>query len=910
MTRKLAGFGLAFALAELAAAYLPPLASLLTAALFISLFLFAAFTQRRAARFALPAVAGLLAGLVWSAAYQLAVVKPAQSLAGQTYACTAIVQPDAETSWQPGNVRATLLITRLDGRKTSLKVYCTDLPYSEAGDIITGQFQLQPLRADSYRMSRYAKGTWLGASYQADYIWQGTSDALPYRLYHLRQAFAKRLTTYLPKNLAGVEAAMLLGEKSELTDEWSDTFRTAGIAHLLAVSGLHVALLCGLFAMGQGRRSRFSVPRVLLQITVLLLYMGLTGLPFSVFRAGVMFLIMLVGSLLLQPGNVRATLLITRLDGRKTSLKVYCTDLPYSEAGDIITGQFQLQPLRADSYRMSRYAKGTWLGASYQADYIWQGTSDALPYRLYHLRQAFAKRLTTYLPKNLAGVEAAMLLGEKSELTDEWSDTFRTAGIAHLLAVSGLHVALLCGLFAMGQGRRSRFSVPRVLLQITVLLLYMGLTGLPFSVFRAGVMFLIMLVGSLLLQPPDSLTALALTAIIIGVQQPFAPCDIGFQLSVCGVLGVLAASALAKRQTQFVQVRYAARHNQRRQTALPLPLAIVLRAVDAVQAAVLATLATLPVLLLHGMAASGAAVPANLLVVWLLGPALRLGILALVLSFVPVLDPLFHGASLLLGIVLRLMTTLAAWCAALPVAHIALPVRYTLWVLAVFAVLAALFWRTRQLRRFVPVGFVCTVAAVMLGGTMQRDVVRLAMVGTAGNGCVVAVQNNRAVVLYRGSAANGRAVQQYLTQNGAPELAAVIDLRTEPGEMPLQAAQLLTIADLPQGLTHLQLLDTVEVDLLHTNAAALAVLDVGGWHAAASAGKLILADPVAVDLYCAGGSCPEAIQAKAILCNQQTPKWLSKAGDTPVYYDAETPTAVVRPGKSVVYEEVQPLAVQ
>ena len=121
---------------------------------------------------------------------------------------------------------------------------------------------------------------------------------------------------------------------------------------------------------------------------------------------------------------------------------------------------------------------------------------------------------------------------------------------------------------------------------------------------------------------------------------------------------------------------------------------------------------------------------------------------------------------------------------------------------------------------------------------------------------------------------------------------------------------LLTIADLPQGLTHLQLLDTVEVDLLHTNGAALAVLDVGGWHAAVSAGKLILAEPVAVDLYCAGGSCPEAIQAKAILCNQQTPKWLSKAGDTPVYYDAESPTAVVRPGKSVVYEEVQPLAVQ
>ena len=74
MTRKLAGFGLAFALAELAAAYLPPLASLLTAALFISLFLFAAFTQRRAARFALPAVAGLLAGLFWPISCNLRVI--------------------------------------------------------------------------------------------------------------------------------------------------------------------------------------------------------------------------------------------------------------------------------------------------------------------------------------------------------------------------------------------------------------------------------------------------------------------------------------------------------------------------------------------------------------------------------------------------------------------------------------------------------------------------------------------------------------------------------------------------------------------------------------------------------------------------------------------------------------------
>ena len=42
---------------------------------------------------------------------------------------------------------------------------------------------------------------------------------------------------------------MLLGDKAALPDTVQDTFRAAGISHLLAVSGLHLALLCGLFSL-------------------------------------------------------------------------------------------------------------------------------------------------------------------------------------------------------------------------------------------------------------------------------------------------------------------------------------------------------------------------------------------------------------------------------------------------------------------------------------------------------------------------------------------------------------------------------------------------------------------------------------------------------------------------------------
>ena len=122
MKRKLAGFGLAFSVAELAAAYLPPLASVLTAAVF--LFLIPVFLAERSGsrRPFLPVIAGVAAGLLWSELFCWMVVRPAQALAGKTVQCTAVIQTDCSSSWQQGSLRGTLLLTEVDGKKTSLRV--------------------------------------------------------------------------------------------------------------------------------------------------------------------------------------------------------------------------------------------------------------------------------------------------------------------------------------------------------------------------------------------------------------------------------------------------------------------------------------------------------------------------------------------------------------------------------------------------------------------------------------------------------------------------------------------------------------------------------------------------------------------------------------------------------------------
>ncbi|MGN0651440.1 MAG: ComEC/Rec2 family competence protein [Gemmiger sp.] len=702
MKRKLVGFGLAFALAELAAAYLPPLASLLTAAGFVIAFIFfgSAPGTKKTGRKYLPVLLGGAAGLCWNLVFCQAVVRPAQALAGTTAECTAIVQTDCETSWQEGCLRGTLVLTEIEGRKTSLRVTCNAFPYAEPGEKFTARFRLSDLPESRYRMSDFSDSIWLEAEY---------------------------------------------------LDGWNKV-----------------------------------------------------------------------------------------------------------------------------------------------------GSSNALQFSLYRLRQKLTRRLSHYLPRDLAGLEAAMLLGNKRLLRKDLSKTFRTAGISHLLAVSGLHVSLFCSLFAFGKKRS--FSRPILAAQAAALLFYMALTGFPVSVVRAGTVFLIALAGYAMLQPPDALTSLGAAAVLIGIQ-PFAPCDVGFQLSFCGVLGVQAAAELSRRERNFFLHRAQA-------DELPWLTEKLLALLGTVQAAFLASLATLPILLAHDMTTSGVAVLSNLLVVWMLGPALCIGLLVLLFSFVPLLNPLYHGISFVLSAWLKIMVDLAEFCADLPLARISLPQKYTLFALAVLAVLAIIFYHAGKIRLYIPTASVCACAAVAFGVWMQKDVVQIALVGTSGNPCVVVMQNARAAVIFRGGAANSNAVTEYLSAHGAGDPVALIDLRTDPQQQTPDADEYWNMEELPDGCTRIDLLDTLAVDLYHDSGGNLAVLDVGGYHVAAAAGEISLIRPVTVDLFLAAGGYPEYVEAQSIMTNQKNPKWKKTLDTENFYIGTDTPSVTVRPGRSVVFEEVQELALQ
>lgn len=585
--------------------------------------------------------------------------------------------------------------------------------------------------------------------------------------------------------------------------------------------------------------------------------------------------------------HMRGTLLITELDGKPAHIRVQCSDFPAAEAGERFTARFTLRTLKNDRYRLAKQSDGVYLRAEYAGSYSPLPASRHPVFGLYRLRQRGSTALKRRMPSDSAALISAMLLGDTTRLSDADRNAFAAAGVSHLLAVSGLHVALLAGLLFP---RKRRFAHAALAVQAGVIIGYMLVTGLPVSVLRAGVVFLLAILGHWFLQPVDLLTSTGAAALLLGLQNAYMPCDLGFQLSFCAVLGVQCAAALANPLKSRLPKR-------------------IFKLISAALTAALASLFTLPILVAHGMTVSAVGILGNLLTLPLMRYLLLLGLAVLGLSCLPFLAPLCHMASFLLALLLKLLRGIVFFCASLPGARLLLPARYTLFVLGVLAILAIVYYFAGSLRLYPPAALCCAALAVFMGVRMQRDVVTVALVGTAGNPCAVITQNGQAAVVFRGGAANRRAVKNYLARHGEPACTLAVDLRAVPDDIGLAADRTVNAAAQTVPARY-EVLDGLTLDLYHKGSSSLAVLEAGKRHIALMSGSIKLDTPVQVDVLCAAGALSDSVQAETILFTSESPRWLADADAAQLYYGSDTPAVVLRPGAAMIFEEAKPYAVQ
>lgn len=142
-----------------------------------------------------------------------------------------------------------------------------------------------------------------------------------------------------------------------------------------------------------------------------------------------------------------------------------------------------------------------------------------------------------WLYGNKAGIFSAILMGDKTELDQEIKDLYSLSGIAHILAISGLHISLI-GMFLYSLLRKRFSFATSSALTIAVVTLFAITSGMGIATIRAFVMFILKLIGEILGRKYDYITAISLSALILLADNPFIIINSGFQMSFCAMITI------------------------------------------------------------------------------------------------------------------------------------------------------------------------------------------------------------------------------------------------------------------------------------------------------------------------------------------------------------------------------------
>lgn len=323
------------------------------------------------------------------------------------------------------------------------------------------------------------------------------------------------------------------------------------------------------------------------------------------------------------------------------------------------------------------------------------------------------------LPQDSAALLKAMLLGEKQYLSEELRQAYIDTGLAHLMAVSGLHIGFVAGACflilypsvfyllwkfrchwaLLGYGRKIV-----ALLCIIPVLFYMFLVGTKISALRAGVMILVYLCAVLINREKHLLNALLVAAFLILIWNPEAVVGPGFLLSFGALITIVLAIRFLEQPAEDALDQLGEVPWYRR---LPKPrlkeASWVARLYDVFQSTVFITLAallgTLPILIYFFNHFSLGGIFLNLLLVPLIALLIPLGLLTSLLALV--YEPLGTLLMPLTAGLLHLYVSLPRFAAHLPFMSFYVPTPPAIWPILYYGLLITipLWLRSRKPKR-------------------------------------------------------------------------------------------------------------------------------------------------------------------------------------------------------------------
>ena len=197
------------------------------------------------------------------------------------------------------------------------------------------------------------------------------------------------------------------------------------------------------------------------------------------------------------------------------------------------------------------------VGYFYRAPQSGAATKAGLEGRIRQQVAAWRNNLTEHIRGRIGGdagaIAAALVTAEQRAIGEETVEALRQAGLAHVLAISGLNMVLAAGIFLVGArllmalipGFAERYPTKKIaaLGALVMVTLYILVSGGAISAVRSWIMICVMLVAVLFGRSAISLRNVALSAILILVVTPSAVTNPGFQMSYAATLGLVAGYA-------------------------------------------------------------------------------------------------------------------------------------------------------------------------------------------------------------------------------------------------------------------------------------------------------------------------------------------------------------------------------
>ena len=585
-----------------------------------------------------------------------------------------------------------------------------------------------------------------------------------------------------------------------------------------------------------------------------------------------------------KAGRVSAVLMVEKVDGEAVHFRVECASLPKCEAGGRIRGRFSLDVPDA-TQRLDDYADGIVLSAEYLSGMLRLGQSESFRARTARLQAALSRALRKSMAENTGGVLAAMVVGDRSHLTSTLRSAYRGAGLSHVLVVSGLHVTIFCGLLdALPHKERERsraYRRARSLLRAGTALLLVGITGATPSVLRAAVAVWVSSLGVWVGGPADTLTSLGAAGVLMCLGNGYAVYDVGFELSFAAVMGTLAGAECAGRGRERY---YDRKKKQKSRREKPSRAVLLFRRFaggvwDSLCVSLCASAATFPVLVLRGMSTSLYALVSGAAVLWLVEPILLTGLGAALLGLVPALAPAQRVFSCCAEFLAEVLDRWALWVSGWPGAQIWFDTAYAAVVCLLLAGLCWLAFHNRvRLRVALPALLLAAGLAVFTGNALNRDVVRVELVGSRNAPAVIISRNESAVILFRGGDVTRCAVETTLERRNIRTVECLIDLRLRPrSAQRMGAEQRIAVDRMALYATRRVRCGPAEVEVLRTRNGCVARIHAAGQTFVTLSGSAALAAPVQADYLLASPALPDCVKYDAILSLSSDYRWMPEA---------------------------------